>query len=302
MFSTKLKDLRRQAKMSQEKMAEKLRVSRQAVTKWETGAGVPDIENVKAIASLFDISIDELLESEERSRQKGDYLYDSTTQYDIDCGKNYDITFSGAKKVSLCGYKGEKIRVCLASDQIEEIQSVFKVRIDDVRKKIDIDVRRFGNMTEARAKKELDVFIWIPQQYTGEAEISGNTSVLELTRMGAKNIEFSGKTERVLVHDVTGHVEINSNEDMNIVCAGLCGRLDINQLSSTSRLTVPENMEFFAVKKGIGNHIYYEKEGGTAEDFSVKEEEIDDSTNMIELNGMKSELIIEAVPEPEFEV
>lgn len=37
MFSTKLKDLRRQAKMSQEKMAEKLRVSRQAVTKWETG-------------------------------------------------------------------------------------------------------------------------------------------------------------------------------------------------------------------------------------------------------------------------
>ena len=62
--------------------------------------------------------------------------------------------------------------------------------------------------------------------------------------MGAKNIEFSGKTERVLVHDVTGHVEINSNEDMNIVCAGLCGRLDINQLSSTSRLTVPENMEF----------------------------------------------------------
>ena len=86
----------------------------------------------------------------------------------------------------------------LASDQIEEIQSVFKVRIDDVRKKIDIDVRRFGNMTESRAKKELDVFIWIPQQYTGEAEISGNTSVLELTRMEAKNIEFSAKTERVL--------------------------------------------------------------------------------------------------------
>ena len=101
MFSTKLKDLRRQAKMSQEKMAEKLRVSRQAVTKWETGAGVPDIENVKAIASLFDISIDELLESEERSRQKGDYLYDSTTEYDIDCGKNYDITFSGAKSIPL---------------------------------------------------------------------------------------------------------------------------------------------------------------------------------------------------------
>lgn len=302
MFSTKLKDLRRQANMSQEKMAEKLRVSRQAVTKWETGVGVPDIENVKAIASLFDISIDELLGNEESSRQKRDYVYDSTTEYDIDCGKNYDITFSGARRVSLCGYKGEKIRVRLASDQIEEIQSAFKVRIDDVKKKIDIDVRRFGNMTEARAKKELDVFIWIPQQYTGEAEISGNTPVLELTCIEAKNIEFSGKTERVFVHDVTGHVEINSNEDMNIVCAGLCGRLDINQLSSTSRLTVSEHMEFFAVKKGIGNHIYYERQGIASEDFSMKEDEIDDQTSMIELNGMKSELIIDAVSEPEFEV
>ena len=37
MFSKKLKDLRKQAQMSQERMAEKLQVSRQAVTKWETG-------------------------------------------------------------------------------------------------------------------------------------------------------------------------------------------------------------------------------------------------------------------------
>ncbi|MBS7009744.1 helix-turn-helix transcriptional regulator [Anaerostipes sp.] len=302
MFSKKIKDLRRQAKMSQEKMAEKLKVSRQAVTKWETGAGIPDIENVKAIAELFHISIDELLEIEVSEHTKKDYVYDSVTEYDIDCGKNYDITFSGAKRVSLCGYKGEKIRVRLASDQIEEIQSVFKVRIDDVKKKIDIDVRRFGNMTEARAKNELDILIWIPQQYIGEAEISGNTSVLELAHIEAGNIEFSGKTERVFVHDVTGHVEINSNVDMNIVCAGLSGRLDINQISATSRLTVPEHMEFFAVKKGIGNHIYYERKGIASEDFSMKEDEINDQASIIELNGMKSELIIEKVSEPELEV
>ena len=294
MFSKKLKDLRRQAQMSQEKMAEKLQVSRQAVTKWETGAGVPDIENVKAIASLFHISIDELLENDESNRSKKDYLYDSITEYDIDCGKNYDITFAGAKRVSLCGYKGEKIQVRLASDQMAEIQTAFKVRIDDVKKKIDIDVRRFGNMTEARAKAELDIFIRIPRKYTGEIEISGNTSLAEFQDIEAKNIEFSGKTEKVYVKGVNAHVELNSNEDMEIICAGLDGRLDINQLSSTSRLRIPEDMEFFAVKKGIGNSIYYEREGIPSEDFSMKEGEINDQACMIELNGMKSELIIEA--------
>ena len=48
-FAENLKMLRKQAGMSQEQLAEKLGVSRQAVTKWETGAGIPDIENIMAI-------------------------------------------------------------------------------------------------------------------------------------------------------------------------------------------------------------------------------------------------------------
>lgn len=63
-LAEKLKFLRKQAGMSQEQLAEKLGVSRQAVTKWETDAGIPDIENVIAISALFDISIDELLSNE----------------------------------------------------------------------------------------------------------------------------------------------------------------------------------------------------------------------------------------------
>ena len=44
-LAEKLKSIRKQAGMSQEQLAEKLGVSRQAVTKWETDAGIPDIEN-----------------------------------------------------------------------------------------------------------------------------------------------------------------------------------------------------------------------------------------------------------------
>ena len=59
-FAEKLKSIRKQVGMSQELLAEKIGVSRQAVTKWETGAGIPDIENIIAISNLFNISIDEL--------------------------------------------------------------------------------------------------------------------------------------------------------------------------------------------------------------------------------------------------
>lgn len=58
----KIKDLRKKANITQEELAEKIGVSRQAVTKWESDIGLPDIENLKAIATLFNISIDELLD------------------------------------------------------------------------------------------------------------------------------------------------------------------------------------------------------------------------------------------------
>ena len=60
-FGEKLKVIRRQAGMSQEKLAEKLGVSRQAITKCETNAGIPDIENIMAVSTLFHVSIDDLL-------------------------------------------------------------------------------------------------------------------------------------------------------------------------------------------------------------------------------------------------
>ena len=63
-----IKTLRKTAGMSQEQLAEKLHVSRQAVTKWETEGGTPDIENLRAIATLFGITVDELLTGETKAQ------------------------------------------------------------------------------------------------------------------------------------------------------------------------------------------------------------------------------------------
>lgn len=99
--------------MSQEQLAEKLGVSRQAVTKWKTDAGIPDIGNIMAISALFGISVDEPLFNEKGAKKPADYLYESITEYDIDEPKRYDMKFGGAKQFILSGYEGEKIRVRL---------------------------------------------------------------------------------------------------------------------------------------------------------------------------------------------
>ena len=60
-ISEKLKELRVAAGLSQEKLAEKLMVSRQAVSKWENGEALPDMENMIALARLYNTSLDGLV-------------------------------------------------------------------------------------------------------------------------------------------------------------------------------------------------------------------------------------------------
>ena len=63
-FSDNLIKLRKGKSWSQEDLAEKLGISRQAVSKWEVGTSKPDIDNVIKISKLFEVSIDELVNNE----------------------------------------------------------------------------------------------------------------------------------------------------------------------------------------------------------------------------------------------
>lgn len=56
-----LKYYRKQSGFTQEQLAEKIGVSRQAIAKWEKGETLPDIDNVIALADLYEISVDSLV-------------------------------------------------------------------------------------------------------------------------------------------------------------------------------------------------------------------------------------------------
>ena len=287
MISMRIRELRKQAKLSQEMMAEKIGVSRQAITKWETGLGVPDIENLVAIADLFKLSLDELMGRDiEHETLAKDYLYESVTEYDIDGKKNFDISFMGANKLKLYAYEGEKVKVILLSDTISDIQNELKTKIDDIKWKIDIDIKRVGNLSETVAKNELTIKILIPQLYMGEVELNGNTNILELKNLELDNIEFSGKSKEIILENIKSHIEIDTNEDAKLYVKNVEGALDINQLSATSKLYIASTDEFGFVTKGVLNKVLCKQDM-----LNIKEVS-EEPKLVIELNGIKSELSI----------
>ncbi len=83
-FNQKLQELRKQKGLTQEELAESLYVSRTAISKWESGRGYPNIDSLKAIASFFKVTIDDLLSgdelltiAEEDTKQKENHFRDT---------------------------------------------------------------------------------------------------------------------------------------------------------------------------------------------------------------------------------
>lgn len=61
MLPEKLSELRKKKGLSQIELAEKLNVSRQAVSRWETGGALPSVENLLSLRELYNVSLDEMV-------------------------------------------------------------------------------------------------------------------------------------------------------------------------------------------------------------------------------------------------
>ena len=85
MFKDNLIQLRKMKKMTQEGIAEKVGVTRQAVAKWEAGETVPDLEKCRLLAELFGVSLDDLANYEPEENMglslppKGKHLFGVVT-------------------------------------------------------------------------------------------------------------------------------------------------------------------------------------------------------------------------------
>ena len=73
-FADRLTDLRKEQHMTQADLAKKLNISPQAVSKWETGESIPDIEMLEILSDLYGLTLDELIKGKEATNANKDIV------------------------------------------------------------------------------------------------------------------------------------------------------------------------------------------------------------------------------------
>ena len=118
-FNEKLQELRKQKGITQEELAERLYVSRTAVSKWESGRGYPNIESLKALASFFSVTVDELISTDQAlSIAEADGREKEKRLCDLVSGL-LDVSMANSLFLPLFAHKGEAV-----------IQSVSLIALD----------------------------------------------------------------------------------------------------------------------------------------------------------------------------
>ena len=81
MIGVHLKRIRKERHLSQEQVAQRLNISRQAISRWENDLAMPDIDNLVVLSKLYEVSIEELLgEKEVISEEETGTLIESPLQ------------------------------------------------------------------------------------------------------------------------------------------------------------------------------------------------------------------------------
>lgn len=179
-FSEQLSKLRKEANLTQEDLAEKCDVSRQAVAKWESGESIPDIYKISQVAKLFEVSIEELIWGECQQE----------TQKDM-AKKIYILFAQNMESLRTCllvgrGRSDEDLATLLRSE-IRKSRFVFSKKTVEELLELTIDFA-YSSVCIVDRKEYKDVFgeeIWdsnkrkiycdkiIPQRYDRIEEILG---------------------------------------------------------------------------------------------------------------------------------
>ena len=287
-FSDKLKEIRKKEGISQEQLAEKIGVTRQAITKWETGKGLPDVENMAIIAEIFKTTIDELLMDSVTKKTPETFAYISETIYDIDCEKHFDVNIGSAAAIMLSSGDDEKLHVKLSSETLENIGSMYKIKLDDKKNKLDVICLNKKKLSRYEAEESLTVEIILPNKYSDVCEIAASVKLLSINNLHLNHLEYDGDAEQVLISDSSGSLEFTAKTDYEITVDKITGRLDINQWKAKAIIHIPERNIVNVINKGRKCNVYYVKDGKPAECENVA-----DSENEISISGIFSELVVD---------
>ncbi len=288
-FGDRLKQIRTSQGLSQEQLAEKIGVSRQAITKWETKKGLPDIENMVILAEIFKVTLDELVlqESQLQSRRKTT-IYESETVYDIDADKHFDIHMGSARSVLITSGSDEKIHIKLQSDVLENLNSLYKIKLDEKRNKLDVDCIAKKGVSRYETESSVDVVITLPADYTSHCEMDASTKMLRIENLHLERLEYDGDAQQVYIRDVFGRVELTGKTDYDITVEGVCTRLDVNQFCANSIVHISDPKTCKAENNGRKCNVVYRQNGAVCDEPLCTDGEC-----VISVSGIRSEMVID---------
>lgn len=287
-FAEKLKTLRKQKNISQEQLAEKIHVSRQAITKWENGNGIPDIENLIAISNLFNESLDSLLSEEKSLISKHEFLYESRTEYDLDSPKKIDLKLGTVHEVIIEKTKDEKILVIAASNKLSYISQQVKVKIVEDKYRMDVVVRHSSDLSDIAALEHLFILVRIPEKFVADMELNSENENLKIRDITFDAVEFDGKTKNVFVSNASGHLELNTNSNINLEIKESKGKIDLNQVHAVSKISFAENQNYYLKNAGRFTRFVDAESKILVGKRNIEDPSVPTDL-IVELNGWKSE-------------
>ena len=287
-FGDKLKQYRTNHGLSQEQLAEKIGVSRQAITKWETKRGLPDVENMIILAELFKLTLDELVLEEVKKQENKPVTYESETVYDIDTRKHFDIDLGGARSITVKTGTDEKIRVRLSSDALPEIGSLYKITLDEKKGKLDVSLVNKKGVSRFEAQESVDITLLLPEKFTEHCEIGASVKTLYLEDLRLSRLEYDGDAEKVFIRDTQGSIELTAKTDYEIWISGSCSRLDVNQFKAAAVVHL-EQADAFRFENNGRKCALLTRKNGEAAPLPANE----NAPNTISTSGIFSELIVD---------
>ena len=288
-FGDKLKQYRLKEGLSQEQLAEKIGVSRQAITKWETKKGLPDVENMIILAELFKLTLDERVLEEVKKQDEKNTIFESETVYDIDTRKHFDINLGGARKVTLKTVADEKIHILISSETLTDIGSLFKVKLDEKRNKLDVELVNKKGVSRFETQESVDIALLLPEKFTEHTEVLASVKELFIEDLRLRRLEYDGDAEKVYIRDTKGSLELTSKTDYEIFILGNCTKLDVNQFKAKTVVHLGNADNYRFLNKGRKCKLITRKNGET-----VELGENENAENTISTSGIFSELIVEA--------
>ncbi len=247
----RIKELRKAAGYSQEELAEKLCVSRQAVTKWETDAGLPDIMNLQALSTLFGVSVDTLLGQEDPAPA---VLQSASCETSVAAvyQKHFEIHAGAAARVVVQGTKTAEFAVRVSSVSGKDITGLVGVSLDGTGRAQtpDVVVKRRRGFSVAQAREDLVLTISLPADYVKQIELEADAGELLVKSLTCEQFEYDGKLKSASIENLDGVFILNANCAVQLAFQPLPRRVEINQLHAGCTITLPAGTLYHCKNRG----------------------------------------------------